>query len=469
MAAATAGAPELSDGNTPSRKRGHRLTLTCQVPGCEDDLSSESNYNQRYKICDKHRKELSVNVNGTTMRFCQQCARMQATSEFNGERRSCQSRLEIHNKRRGQGATERQHRTGHMHQLQCQVPGCTEDLLKHKAYNQRYKICPGHRAMPYLDINGQQKRFCQQCARLQPCSEFDGTRRSCRDKLEKHNNRRLQLKQSLQPQAGQPASGAVPRFTCQVPGCARDLAPLKLYNIRYRVCGEHLVMPEVSFEGKVQRFCQQCARFQDVGDFDGLKKSCRARLEKHNERRRQSALQATGNLPAPVIDPSKINEEAALKLQQESGMGGAVAEGQAETAPAASLSFPAPIVPPPGATSPDGKGKGARKARKTVKPETEMMAAPAVLPPTQGQSQMLQNMMGVAAATTTPTAEELQQAQVQLQSMLQNATGDNAPNSPWLATTLSLMTTMSSALWGGQNPNGPGFPPASGGPPGPAL
>lgn len=63
------------------------------------DMSTDTNYNQRYKICNTHRQELAVNVNGVLMRFCQQCARLQPVTDFNEERRSCQARLEIHNKR----------------------------------------------------------------------------------------------------------------------------------------------------------------------------------------------------------------------------------------------------------------------------------------------------------------------------------------------------------------------------------
>lgn len=40
-------------------------------------------------------------------------------------------------------------------------------------------------------------------------------------------------------------------------------------------------------DGREQRFCQQCGKFQPREDFDGEKRSCRARLEKHNARRRR--------------------------------------------------------------------------------------------------------------------------------------------------------------------------------------
>ena len=73
-------------------------------------------------------------------------------------------------------------------------------------------------------------------------------------------------------------------YLSQVPGCGKDLQGEKTYNIRYKVCASHLTLPEVDINGSMMRFCQQCARFQPVSDFDALKRSCRERLQKHNQR-----------------------------------------------------------------------------------------------------------------------------------------------------------------------------------------
>ena len=43
-----------------------------------------------------------------------------------------------------------------------------------------------------------------------------------------------------------------------------------------------------------QRFCQQCGRFHHLVEFDGEKRSCRARLQRHNARRRKKE----GDAPA---------------------------------------------------------------------------------------------------------------------------------------------------------------------------
>ena len=45
--------------------------------------------------------------------------------------------------------------------------------------------------------------------------------------------------------------------------------------------------PQVIMEGCLQRFCQQCGRFHPLSAFEGLRKSCRDQLDKHNARRRR--------------------------------------------------------------------------------------------------------------------------------------------------------------------------------------
>lgn len=48
---------------------------TCQVLGCNKDLSSSKDYHKRHKVCDVHSKTAIVVVNGIQQRFCQQCSR----------------------------------------------------------------------------------------------------------------------------------------------------------------------------------------------------------------------------------------------------------------------------------------------------------------------------------------------------------------------------------------------------------
>ncbi|KAI8471023.1 MAG: SBP domain-containing protein, partial [Monoraphidium minutum] len=74
---------------------------------------------------------------------------------------------------------------------------------------------------------------------------------------------------------------------CQVDGCYGDLTGLREYHQRYRICEYHLKAPSIMRDDQSQRFCQQCGRFHGVAEFDGMKRSCRSRLLKHNARRRK--------------------------------------------------------------------------------------------------------------------------------------------------------------------------------------
>lgn len=47
----------------------------------------------------------------------------------------------------------------------------------------------------------------------------------------------------------------------QVAGCGKDLAPLKEYHQRYRICEVHIKLPQVLKDGRLQRFCQQVGRW----------------------------------------------------------------------------------------------------------------------------------------------------------------------------------------------------------------
>ncbi len=150
------------------------------------------------------------------------------------------------------------------------------------------------------------------------------------------------------------------RLICQVHGCDANLAGLKEYHQRYKICAHHLKvwcgallvllshmelthMPDVYTQvhsiiedGRQQRFCQQCGRFHDLAEFDGDKRSCRARLQKHNARRKKHAddspkerkqrrtsndstlsphmQPSSGGLPAsvPLVLPSPVNFDHAL-------------------------------------------------------------------------------------------------------------------------------------------------------------
>nr|AZL19392.1 transcription factor SBP2 [Diospyros kaki] len=86
--------------------------------------------------------------------------------------------------------------------------------------------------------------------------------------------------------------GGMQNVSCLVDGCTADLSNCREYHRRHRVCERHSKTPVVYVGGKEQRFCQQCSRFQSLGEFDEEKRSCRKRLDGHNRRRRKPQPEA---------------------------------------------------------------------------------------------------------------------------------------------------------------------------------
>ncbi|XP_021900760.1 squamosa promoter-binding-like protein 14 [Carica papaya] len=72
----------------------------------------------------------------------------------------------------------------------CQVDNCKEDLSNAKDYHRRHKVCELHSKATKALVGKQMQRFCQQCSRFHPLSEFDEGKRSCRRRLAGHNRRR---------------------------------------------------------------------------------------------------------------------------------------------------------------------------------------------------------------------------------------------------------------------------------------
>ncbi|XP_047085812.1 squamosa promoter-binding-like protein 15 [Lolium rigidum] len=72
----------------------------------------------------------------------------------------------------------------------CQVDECRADLTTAKDYHRRHKVCEAHSKTTKAVVGSQMQRFCQQCSRFHPLSEFDEGKRSCRRRLAGHNRRR---------------------------------------------------------------------------------------------------------------------------------------------------------------------------------------------------------------------------------------------------------------------------------------
>uniref|UniRef100_A0A0D9VCS7 SBP-type domain-containing protein n=1 Tax=Leersia perrieri TaxID=77586 RepID=A0A0D9VCS7_9ORYZ len=80
--------------------------VRCQVEGCGVELVGVKDYHRKHRVCEAHAKFPRVVVAGQERRFCQQCSRFHALSEFDQTKRSCRRRLYDHNARRRKPQTE---------------------------------------------------------------------------------------------------------------------------------------------------------------------------------------------------------------------------------------------------------------------------------------------------------------------------------------------------------------------------
>ncbi|KAL6972553.1 Squamosa promoter-binding-like protein, partial [Sarracenia purpurea var. burkii] len=62
----------------------------CQVDNCREDLLNAKDYHRRHKVCEVRSKSSNALVGKHMQRFCQQCSRFHALSEFDEGKRSCQ-------------------------------------------------------------------------------------------------------------------------------------------------------------------------------------------------------------------------------------------------------------------------------------------------------------------------------------------------------------------------------------------
>nr|WPD49292.1 SPL-like protein 7 [Agave tequilana] len=74
--------------------------------------------------------------------------------------------------------------------VRCQVPGCEADIRELKGYHRRHRVCLRCANAPSVVIDGEDRRYCQQCGKFHTLPDFDEGKRSCRRKLERHNRKR---------------------------------------------------------------------------------------------------------------------------------------------------------------------------------------------------------------------------------------------------------------------------------------
>ncbi|CAL9179596.1 unnamed protein product [Musa hybrid cultivar] len=91
---------EVKNEKKNKSQGGSSSNPTCQVEGCDADLSDSRDYHRRHKVCEMHAKASSAIVRNAIQRFCQQCSRFHLLEEFDEGKRSCRRRLAGHNRRR---------------------------------------------------------------------------------------------------------------------------------------------------------------------------------------------------------------------------------------------------------------------------------------------------------------------------------------------------------------------------------
>jgi SBP domain len=58
-----------------------------------------------------------------------------------------------------------------------QVDGCKRHLSREKTYFRRYRCCMSHSKQPAVLVEGQVRRWCQQCCCFHELAAFDGEKR----------------------------------------------------------------------------------------------------------------------------------------------------------------------------------------------------------------------------------------------------------------------------------------------------
>lgn len=68
---------------------------SCQADSCNSDMTEQSVWHQKSRICDKHMSGMFLKQ-GRPQQFCQQCGRSHNLDAFDEGRRSCRTQLAKH-------------------------------------------------------------------------------------------------------------------------------------------------------------------------------------------------------------------------------------------------------------------------------------------------------------------------------------------------------------------------------------
>jgi hypothetical protein len=65
-----------SEEDRPRKGASSSSPPSCQVDGCQADLSGARDYHKRHKVCEAHTRSSMVRIKSVEHRFCQQCSRL---------------------------------------------------------------------------------------------------------------------------------------------------------------------------------------------------------------------------------------------------------------------------------------------------------------------------------------------------------------------------------------------------------
>ncbi|KAG5240994.1 SQUAMOSA PROMOTER BINDING protein [Salix suchowensis] len=115
---------------------------------------------------------------------------------------------------------------------------------------------------------------------------------------------------------------------CQVPGCETDISELKGYHRRHKVCLGCATATAVVLDGQTKRYCQQCGKFHVLSDFDEGKRSCRRKLERHNNRRRRKPADSKASAGDKEVQGDLLTEDTTATCDAEAEKDGLCSSGQ---------------------------------------------------------------------------------------------------------------------------------------------
>ncbi|XAR54570.1 hypothetical protein NMG60_11029771 [Bertholletia excelsa] len=181
----------------------------------------------------------------------------------------------------------------------CQVPRCEADISELKGYHRRHRVCLRCANASTVVLDGQGKRYCQQCGKFHLLLDFDEGKRSCRRKLKRHSNRRR--RKMIEPRV-------LSENEIQELGLADDAA-CDDENGKESIClSSHLGERELlldSEEGQISTLCSN-PDSQNIQNDDGVVSFSEAQIdgEKDEPKCARSSMSSNNKRPYTSMCPT---------------------------------------------------------------------------------------------------------------------------------------------------------------------